>query len=120
MSNRIKRKQAKQLRHKKVRLVTDPAMGERWIEMDDEMAREMKAQLARFKEKFGREPGPNDPVFFDPDEDTPTPIPEWKIDRALDEAIAKFPPEQQQAMRQLAERVFPERKPTKMRKEDLQ
>ena len=58
MSNRIKRKQAKQLHRKKARLVTDPATGERWIEMDEEMAREMEAQLGRFKEKFGREPGP--------------------------------------------------------------
>jgi hypothetical protein len=120
MSNRIKRKHAKQQLRKKARLVTDPATGERWIEMDDEMAREMKAQLARFKEKFGREPGPNDPVFFDPDEDTPKPIPEWKIDQAFDEAIAKLPPEQQQAMREFAERVFPERKPAKTRKKDLQ
>jgi hypothetical protein len=24
--------------------------------------------------KFGRDPGPNDPVFFDPDKDVPTPI----------------------------------------------
>jgi hypothetical protein len=27
-----------------------------------------------FVEKFGREPGPSDPLFFDPDADTPQPI----------------------------------------------
>jgi hypothetical protein len=27
-----------------------------------------------FIDKFGREPGPEDPVFFDPDKDVPTPI----------------------------------------------
>jgi hypothetical protein len=32
-------------------------------------------QRAAFVEKFGREPGPNDPVFFDPDADTPQPFP---------------------------------------------
>ena len=28
-------------------------------------------QFRLFREKFGREPGPDDPVFFDPDADTP-------------------------------------------------
>jgi hypothetical protein len=31
----------------------------------------MDGQLKRFKEKFGREPGPGDPVFIDPNADTP-------------------------------------------------
>jgi hypothetical protein len=31
-------------------------------------------QRKAFVEKFGREPGPGDPVFFDPDKDVPTPI----------------------------------------------
>ena len=29
---------------------------------------------AQFIAKFGREPGPGDPVFFDPDKDVPTPL----------------------------------------------
>jgi len=33
-----------------------------------------KRQLNAFREKFGRDPGPNDPVFFDSNEDEPTPI----------------------------------------------
>lgn len=32
----------------------------------------MQAQYRRFEEKFGRPPGPHDPVFFDPDRDEPT------------------------------------------------
>lgn len=32
----------------------------------------MQQQLQAFRDKFGREPGPNDPVFFDPECDTPT------------------------------------------------
>jgi hypothetical protein len=31
-------------------------------------------QRKAFIDKFGREPGPADPVFFDPDKDVPTPI----------------------------------------------
>jgi hypothetical protein len=34
----------------------------------------LRAQRALFVEKFGREPGPNDPIFFDPDADEPTPL----------------------------------------------
>jgi hypothetical protein len=30
-----------------------------------------REQMARFREKFGREMGPDDPFFFDPDADTP-------------------------------------------------
>ncbi|MFI2747265.1 hypothetical protein ACH5BA_13310 [Kitasatospora sp. NPDC018623] len=33
----------------------------------------VQRQLARFREKFGREPGPDDPLFFDPDADEPRP-----------------------------------------------
>jgi hypothetical protein len=36
-------------------------------------------QMKRFVEKFGRQPGPNDPVFFDPAADTPMPV---KVDAA--------------------------------------
>ncbi len=32
-----------------------------------------------FVEKFGREPGPTDPVLFDPDADEPRPMPEDKL-----------------------------------------
>ena len=44
------------------------------IKMSPELAQAMQEQLASFKEKFGRDAGPNDPVFFDPDADTPQPI----------------------------------------------
>lgn len=32
----------------------------------------LQAQYAAFKAKFGRAPGPRDPLFFDPDADEPT------------------------------------------------
>ena len=34
---------------------------------------------ARFIAKFGREPSPGDPVFFDPDKDVPTPLDTDKV-----------------------------------------
>lgn len=34
----------------------------------------IRAQYRRFEEKFGRPPGPDDPIFFDPDSDEPTPL----------------------------------------------
>ena len=44
-------------------------------------------QRKAFIEKFGREPGPNDPVFFDPDKDVPTPIDPARFDADLEKAI---------------------------------
>jgi hypothetical protein len=35
----------------------------------------MQQQFQAFREKFGRDPGPEDPVFFDPNSATPAPIP---------------------------------------------
>jgi hypothetical protein len=44
------------------------------IQLDGELAEAIREQHAAFVRKFGREPGPDDPVFFDPDENTPQPI----------------------------------------------
>ena len=43
----------------------------RVIKMNDETAKAVEEQLERFRAKFGREPGPGDPLFFDPDHPTP-------------------------------------------------
>jgi hypothetical protein len=53
--------------------------------MSPELQRIMKDQLSAFKKKFGRDPGPNDPVFFDPDAKTPQLISEAKLRRLLTE-----------------------------------
>ena len=45
-------------------------------------------QLERFREKFGRDPGPEDPIFFDPDADDPTPLPADSLSRELDRLVA--------------------------------
>jgi hypothetical protein len=44
------------------------------IPLSDEAVDILKRRLQRFKDKFAREPGPHDPVFFDPDCDTPAAI----------------------------------------------
>jgi hypothetical protein len=43
-------------------------------------------QRKAFIDKFGREPGPNDPVFFDPDKDVPTPIDPTRMSADLEKA----------------------------------
>ncbi|MFD9881823.1 hypothetical protein ACFWZT_10200 [Streptomyces alboflavus] len=43
----------------------------------------MEAQQALFRQKFGRDPGPDDPLFFDPDADEPTPITKQLFDDVL-------------------------------------
>ena len=47
----------------------------------------MEEQRRRFVEKFGREPGPEEFVFFDPDADVSQPFPEDKLMELLVEAI---------------------------------
>jgi hypothetical protein len=44
------------------------------VRMDEGTVAAMQAQFRMFEEKFGRPPGPSDPVFFDPDADEPRPL----------------------------------------------
>ena len=57
--------------------------------MDKELSEAMEQQMKSFKEKFGREMGPDDPIFFDPDCDVPTPITAAKLKKELIEAARK-------------------------------
>lgn len=41
------------------------------IDLTPELDRLMQDQLTAFRNKFGRDPVPDDPVFFDPDAETP-------------------------------------------------
>jgi hypothetical protein len=45
------------------------------LDLEGEIASGMEDQRAAFVAKFGREPAPGDPVFFDPDADEPRPYP---------------------------------------------
>jgi hypothetical protein len=54
----------------------------------DAGATAMLRELAeRFEEKFGRPPGPDDPVFFDPDADEPTPVSALDLERSGTEML---------------------------------
>ena len=44
------------------------------LRMDPDQGAALEAQVRRFEEKFGRPPGPEDPLFFDPDADEPQPM----------------------------------------------
>lgn len=61
----------------------------RTVTMTPEVADALRAQQVRFKEKFGREPGPSDPVFFDPDADTPQQMDAEKLDQVMIEAMVE-------------------------------
>lgn len=44
-------------------------------------------QREAFRKKFGRDPGPGDPVFFDPDADEPRPLSEGASDNPFDPEV---------------------------------
>jgi hypothetical protein len=53
----------------------------------------MRQQLKDFRKKFGRDPLPGEPVFFDPDEDVPTEISEEKLREDMLKVLAEGPPQ---------------------------
>jgi hypothetical protein len=55
------------------------------IPIPAELASELHRQKDRFRAKFGREPGPNDPIFFDPNADEPLP---FNAEAAFEELVA--------------------------------
>lgn len=57
--------------------------------MTDELKEILLNNREEFKKKFGRDPLPGDPVFFDPDCDTPTFISEEKLKKNLIEVANK-------------------------------
>ena len=65
----------------------DYSDGSRSITMSKEMEESLEEQRKKFIEKFGREPGPDDPLFFDPDADTPQPYPEEKFTETIIESM---------------------------------
>jgi hypothetical protein len=49
------------------------------LDLSSEATEVFEQQMEAFVEKFGREPGPTDPIFFDPESDTPQPLSPEKI-----------------------------------------
>jgi len=44
------------------------------LERDPNFREDLARQLDAFRKKFGRDPAPGDPLFFDPEKDEPTPM----------------------------------------------
>jgi len=57
--------------------------------LEEEAARAMRKQLKAFRKKFGRDPVPGDPIFFDPKKDVPTPMDEEEMGKMLLDALLK-------------------------------
>jgi hypothetical protein len=51
-------------------------------------AAQLKEQFEAFRKKFGREPKADDPIFFDPESDEPTPMPDSAMAEAFSELEA--------------------------------
>lgn len=74
-------------------MVLTGGMGKgRRVPLNDRAQKILKKQLRAFRKKFGRDPGPGEPVFFDPDADTPQPMPRKVIEEGMREVAALLPP----------------------------
>ncbi|HYY68868.1 MAG TPA: hypothetical protein VE734_03980 [Terriglobales bacterium] len=49
----------------------------------------MACQLEAFRKKFGRDPGPDDPIFFDPDAEDPVPLNPKQYEQDMIETMAQ-------------------------------
>ncbi|TDD79049.1 hypothetical protein [Actinomadura rubrisoli] len=57
----------------------------------------LRQQQELFRDKFGREMGPSDPVFFDPDADEPVPVDEGKMMAEIRQEAERMPDPQMRA-----------------------
>ena len=55
----------------------------RSVPLTPDVVSALERQREAFRRKFGREPGPSDPLFFDPDIDTPQELDLGEIDTAV-------------------------------------
>lgn len=59
------------------------------LTLEEMQARAMRKQLKAFRKKFGRDPLPHEPVFFDPKSDVPKQIESEEFDRVVLDALQK-------------------------------
>ena len=71
----------RKIKRRKRNYTTNPD-GSKNIPLDPTTNAFLQRQMERFKEKFGREIGPDDPIFFDENEVTPKPVGEAKYESA--------------------------------------
>ena len=69
-------------KHSKTQRITKAEVSRRTREILD-------GQRQRFREKFGRDWGENDPVFFDPDAESPTPMSALKMEADILDAMRR-------------------------------
>ena len=65
----------------------------RVVQVTPRLEQALDAQRALFRQKFGRDPGPDDPILFDQDADTPQPL--------KPEVLAKMVERLRQAMEEI-------------------
>jgi len=58
------------------------------VPLNAEAQRAIHEQLRNFREKFGRDAGPEDPIFFDPDADTPQPVSKAGLDEMTGQILS--------------------------------
>lgn len=61
----------------------------RKVKLNDQAMDILKRQREAFVAKFGREPGPSDPVFFEPDADVPQQIDDDFMQREIVDAMGR-------------------------------
>jgi hypothetical protein len=86
MNRKMRRRQQaieRNITSRKVVVRDGQLMETRTIRMHPEGVKALLEQREAFRAKFGRDPGPNDPVFFDPDKDTPTRMEPGRIGREM-------------------------------------
>jgi hypothetical protein len=59
------------------------------IRLPSEVMEGLEAQRKLFIEKFGREPGPDDPIFFDPTKDEPQPMDDQVVGAQIVKAMGQ-------------------------------
>ena len=69
-------------------MVVKPEEGKR-IYLSAEGQQVIERQLEAFRKKFGRYPDPDDPVFFDPDENKPVPLSDEEYEHAVIAAMSQ-------------------------------
>jgi hypothetical protein len=73
------------------------------LDVSPEGSEILESQRIAFREKFGRDPGPEDPIFFDPEADTPQPFPLEKI-KQMEAVMAEHGMDEEWFIRGQAER----------------
>jgi hypothetical protein len=61
----------------------------REVPLNEEDVTVLKKMDEEFVNKFGRKPGPGDPLFWDPDADTPQPLSEEKVTQTIIDGMVK-------------------------------